>query len=118
MLVISAAHRSAQSGQSVQIDYAVGYGLGTAVIEGKRVQAVVPARGGSKGLPLKNLRKLHGVPLVGMAGDCASQVTEIDRAVVSTDHEEIAAVARDHKLDVPFIRPEEISEIGSAIWTS
>tara|TARA_A100001037_G_scaffold287638_1_gene297329 strand:- start:274 stop:990 length:717 start_codon:yes stop_codon:yes gene_type:complete len=79
------------------------------VIEGKRVLAVVPARGGSKGLPLKNLRKLHGVPLVGMAGDCASQVPEIDRAVVSTDHEEIAAVARDHKLDVPFIRPEEIS---------
>ena len=79
------------------------------MIEGKRVLAIVPARGGSKGLPLKNLQKLNGVPLVGMAGDCASQVTVIDRAVVSTDHEEIAAVSREHKLDVPFMRPEEIS---------
>ena len=79
------------------------------MIEGKRVLAIVPARGGSKGLPLKNLQKLNGVTLVGMAGDCASQVPEIDRTVVSTDHEEIAAVSREHKLDVPFMRPEEIS---------
>ncbi|PPR63508.1 MAG: N-acylneuraminate cytidylyltransferase [Alphaproteobacteria bacterium MarineAlpha4_Bin2] len=79
------------------------------MIDGRRVLAVVPARGGSKGLPLKNLQKLHGVPLVGLAGDCASYVPEIDRSVVSTDHKEIAEVARAHGLDVPFIRPEEIS---------
>ena len=79
------------------------------MINGKRVLAVVPARGGSKGLPLKNLRELRGVPLVGLAGDCVAQIPEIDRSVVSTDHEEIATVARDHGLDVPFLRPEEIS---------
>jgi CMP-N,N'-diacetyllegionaminic acid synthase len=79
------------------------------MIEEQRVLAVVPARGGSKGLPLKNLQKLQGIPLVGLAGDCAVQVAEIDRAVVSTDHEEIAAVAKAHGLDAPFMRPEEIS---------
>ena len=79
------------------------------MIEGKRVLAIVPARGGSKGLPLKNLRDLQGIPLVGLAGYCAVQVAEIDRAVVSTDHEEIAAVAKAHGLDVPFMRPEKIS---------
>ena len=79
------------------------------MINGRRVLAVVPARGGSKGLPLKNLRTLRGVPLVGLAGDCASHVPEIDRSVVSTDHNEIAEVAKAHGLDVPFMRPEEIS---------
>jgi CMP-N-acetylneuraminic acid synthetase len=84
------------------------------VIAGRRVLAVVPARGGSKGVPLKNLQPVLGVPLVARVAPIVAAVPEIDRAVVSTDHEEIAKVAREAGLDVPFLRPPEISgdEIG------
>lgn len=75
----------------------------------RRILAVVPARGGSKGLPAKNLQYLAGVPLVGHAARVASAVTGIDRAVVSTDSEDIAAAAREHGLSAPFFRPEELS---------
>lgn len=77
--------------------------------KGTKVLAVVPARGGSKGIKLKNLREISGVPMVGLVGDVAKNVTEIDRIVVSTDHEEIAKVAEEHGIDVPFRRPEDIS---------
>jgi CMP-N,N'-diacetyllegionaminic acid synthase len=86
------------------------------VIGGKRVLAVVPARGGSKGIPLKNLRSIRGRPLVALAGDVARMVPEIDRRVVSTDHPEIARVARDSGLDVPFMRPAEISGDRIGDW--
>jgi len=79
------------------------------VISGKRVLAVVPARGGSKGIPLKNLRQVNGVPLVAMVGPVISAVPEIDRAVVSTDHDEIARVAETAGIAVPFRRPPELS---------
>lgn len=79
------------------------------MIGGKRILAVVPARGGSKGLPLKNLRPVRGVPLVTLAGQCARAVPEIDRAVVSTDHVGIAEAARLGGLDAPFMRPEHLS---------
>ena len=68
----------------------------------KRILAVVPARGGSKGMPLKNLRQVLGVPLVARAGHVVAQVAMIDRAVVSTDHEEIARVAEAAGLAAPF----------------
>ena len=79
------------------------------MIAGLRVLAVVPARGGSKGLPRKNLRPVGGVPLVARAGQVARECPSIDRAVVSTDDEEIAAVAREAGLDAPFRRPERLS---------
>jgi CMP-N-acetylneuraminic acid synthetase len=79
------------------------------VIRGRRVLAVCPARGGSKGIPLKNLRPFRGVPLVARVGPLVAQVPPIDRAVVSTDHEEIAAVAMASGLDAPFRRPEALS---------
>jgi sialic acid synthase SpsE len=63
------------------------------VIGGLRVLAVVPARGGSKGLPRKNLLPVGGVPLVARVGDVVMACPSIDRAVVSTDDEEIAAAA-------------------------
>lgn len=75
----------------------------------RSVLAVVPARGGSKGIKLKNLREVGGRPLVGRAGDIAGAVPEIDRAVVSTDHDEIARVAEAAGLAAPFRRPEAIS---------
>lgn len=73
------------------------------------VLAVCPARGGSKGIPLKNLRPFLGVPLVARVGHLVREIPMIDRAVVSTDHPEIARVASEVGLDAPFLRPEEIS---------
>lgn len=76
---------------------------------GKRILAVVPARGGSKGIKLKNLRPVLGVPMVARAGQVAGDVTCLDRAVVSTDHDEIASVAEAAGLLAPFRRPEHLS---------
>lgn len=86
------------------------------MIGDRRVLAVCPARGGSKGIPLKNLRPFLGVPLVAHVGRLVREVPAIDRAVVSTDHPEIARVARESGLDAPFVRPEELSgdRIGDA----
>jgi len=79
------------------------------MIGGLAVLAVVPARGGSKGVPLKNLRKVGGRPLVARVGDVVGNVPEIDRAVVSTDHSEIARVAEAAGIAAPFMRPEALS---------
>ena len=75
----------------------------------KSILIVVPARGGSKGIKLKNIRLLGGRPLVALTGEIASKVPGIDRAIVSTDSKEIADVAASAGLDVPFLRPEELS---------
>jgi CMP-N,N'-diacetyllegionaminic acid synthase len=79
------------------------------MISGRSVLAVVPARGGSKGIPLKNLRPVGGRPLVARAGDVATAVHEIDRAIVSTDDDEIARVAEAAGLAAPFRRPDALS---------
>jgi len=75
----------------------------------KRILVIVPARGGSKGIKLKNIRSLNGVPLVALVGRVIQQLDYIDRAVVSTDHPEVARIAKESGLDVPFMRPESIS---------
>lgn len=79
------------------------------MIAGRRVLAVCPARGGSKGIPRKNLKPFLGVPLVARVGHIVAEVPAIDRAVVSTDDPEIARVAVDAGLEAPFLRPQEIS---------
>ena len=79
------------------------------IYNGKRILAVVPARGGSKGVPLKNLRKVCGRSLIAWVGDVIQQVACIDRAVVSTDHEGIASEAEKSGIDAPFRRPVELS---------
>ncbi|MEX0923888.1 MAG: acylneuraminate cytidylyltransferase family protein [Rhodovibrionaceae bacterium] len=79
------------------------------MLDARRILAVVPARGGSKGLPGKNLKPLKGRPLVALAGEVAAQVAAIDRAVVSTDDEAIAAAAESAGLAAPFRRPPELS---------
>jgi N-acylneuraminate cytidylyltransferase len=71
--------------------------------------AVVPARGGSKGLPGKNIRPLAGLPLIAHSLRLAALCPEIGRTIVSTDSEEIAAVARAAGGDVPFLRPPELA---------
>jgi CMP-N,N'-diacetyllegionaminic acid synthase len=79
------------------------------MIDGRKVLAVVPARGGSKGIPLKNLREVGGRSLVALAGDIIRSVPAIDRAIVSTDHDAIAKVAQESGIDTPFMRPANIS---------
>lgn len=79
------------------------------MIKGQRILVVCPARGGSKGIPLKNLQPFNGIPLVARVGHMVADIPEIDRAVVSTDSEEIARVAKESGLDVPFYRPEDLS---------
>lgn len=79
------------------------------MIENKNILAVVPARGGSKGIPLKNLQPVNGVPMVALVGRVLAQLPEVDRAVVSTDHNEIAAVAEAAGIAAPFRRPEALS---------
>ena len=86
------------------------------MIDGKRVLVVVPARGGSKGIRLKNLRAIGGVPMVALAGHVTSKVAGIDRAVVSTDHDEIARAAEGAGLAAPFRRPEDISGDRIGDW--
>ena len=79
------------------------------MINGQRILVVCPARGGSKGIPLKNLQPFLGVPLVARVGHLVAEIPGIDRAVVSTDSEAIAVVAKESGLEVPFYRPESLS---------
>lgn len=79
------------------------------MIESERILAVVPARGGSKGLPRKNIRLLGGKPLVCWPIVAALSSTYVDRVVVSTDDPEIASIARAAGASVPFLRPAELA---------
>lgn len=79
------------------------------MLSARRTLAIVPARGGSKGIPLKNLRNVGGVPLIGRVGQICRELPWLDRAVVSTDHDEIAAVAEQYGLAAPFRRPPALS---------
>ena len=72
--------------------------------------AIIPARGGSKSIPQKNLRILDGKPLIAYPIEAAQRSRQIDRIIVSTDDKEIAAVARDHNADVPFLRSKELAQ--------
>lgn len=71
--------------------------------------ALIPARGGSKGIPRKNVRNLAGKPLIAWTIEAALDASRLERVVVSTDDDEIAAVARDWGADVPFMRPAELA---------
>jgi len=74
------------------------------------VLGIVPARGGSKGMPRKNLHALAGRPLVAWTIEAARQASSLDRVIVSTDDPEIAEVARELGAEVPFMRPAELAE--------
>lgn len=81
-----------------------------------KVVALICARGGSKGLPGKNIRPLAGRPLIAWAIDQARAVKWISRVIVSTDSEEIAAVASEAGAEVPFLRPAELAQDNSSEW--
>lgn len=74
------------------------------------VLGLVPARGGSKGLPGKNIKLLAGRPLLDYTARAAVESGVLDRVVLSTDSEEIAAVGKQVGLDVPFMRPAALAE--------
>ena len=78
--------------------------------------AVIPARGGSKGVPRKNIRPLGGRPLIAYAIETARASGLIDRVIVSTDDEEIASIARQYGAEVPFMRPSELAQDDPPEW--
>ncbi len=79
------------------------------MISGKSVLAVIPARGGSKGVPRKNIRIVAGLPLIAWSILEASKSGYIDRLILSSDDEEIISVARQYNCEVPFRRPSELA---------
>ena len=79
------------------------------MIEGKKILAIIPARGGSKGLPCKNIRLLLGKPLIAWTIEQAQQSKYIDEIFISTDSIEIAKVSEEFGVKVPFLRPNELA---------
>ena len=80
------------------------------------IVALIFARGGSKGLPGKNIRPFGGKPLIAWSIEHALAVKRIARVIVSTDSEAIASVARDHGAEVPFMRPAALAQDDSPEW--
>src|SRR5215208_3618547 len=74
------------------------------------ILAIIPARGGSKGIPRKNIRLFAGYPLIAWSIAAAKQSALVTRVIVSTDDEEIAAVAREFGAETPFLRPSEFAQ--------
>src|SRR3954469_13396668 len=74
------------------------------------ILALIPARGGSKGIPGKNIRNFGGYPLIAWSIAAAQQSELITRVIVSTDDEGIAAVAREHGAETPFLRPAALAQ--------
>ena len=72
--------------------------------------ALIPARGGSKGIPRKNIKKLCGKPLIAWSIEVAQESDLVDKVVVSTDDEEIAEIALSYGAEVPFLRPPELAQ--------
>lgn len=74
------------------------------------ILALIPARGGSKSIPRKNIRLLAGYPLIAYSISAAQSARSITRVIVSTDDEEIAIIAREYGAEVPFLRPNELAQ--------
>lgn len=75
-----------------------------------KILGIVPARGGSKGIPGKNIRLLNGKPLLYYTALAAHESELIDRLILTTDSDEIATVGKDLGIEVPFIRPAELAQ--------
>jgi N-acylneuraminate cytidylyltransferase len=76
--------------------------------------AIIPARGGSKRIPRKNIKHFFGKPMIAWSIEAAKQAGIFDRIIVSTDDDEIAGIAKEWGAEVPFIRPDELSEDHTA----
>jgi N-acylneuraminate cytidylyltransferase/CMP-N,N'-diacetyllegionaminic acid synthase len=75
--------------------------------------AIIPARGGSKGIPGKNIRLLCGKPLIGYTIEAALAARSIDRIIISTDDQKIANIAGQYDVEFPFMRPPELAKDDS-----
>ena len=75
-----------------------------------QILALIPARGGSKGIPRKNIRSFAGYPLIAWSIAAGLQAHTVNRVIVSTDDDEIASVAREYGAETPFIRPHELAQ--------
>ena len=82
--------------------------------------AIIPARGGSKRIPIKNIKEFAGKPLIAYSIDAAKSSGLFDKIIVSTDSEQVAEIARHYGAEVPFLRPAELSNdiIGTRPVTS
>jgi CMP-N,N'-diacetyllegionaminic acid synthase len=76
--------------------------------------AVIPARSGSKGIPQKNIRLINGKPMIAWSIEHALSAPEIERVIVSTDSQEIAEVAIQYGAEIPFLRPNHLSQDSSS----
>ncbi|MDD7349891.1 MAG: acylneuraminate cytidylyltransferase family protein [Clostridiales bacterium] len=79
------------------------------MIENKKILAIIPARGGSKGIPRKNVKAISGKPMIQYTIEAAKECPYIDKVVVSTEDEEIADISMRAGAIVPFSRPEELA---------
>lgn len=75
-----------------------------------KILAIIPARGGSKGVPRKNIRFIAGKPLIAWTIETALQCEFLNRIIVSTDDRKIAKTAREYGAEIPFIRPKELAQ--------
>lgn len=80
------------------------------MVEKPEVLAIIPARGGSKGIPHKNIRLFAGHPLIAYSIMAARQAETVTRVIVSTDDPQIAEAAREYGAEVPFMRPDELAQ--------
>jgi len=80
-----------------------------------KVLAIIPARGGSKGLPRKNIRNLCGKPLIAYSIKVALQSELVNRVIVSTEDEEIAEISKHFGAEIPFLRPKEMARDHSSV---
>ena len=76
--------------------------------------AIIPARGGSKRIPRKNIKQFFGKPMIAWSIEAAQKTGIFDRIIVSTDDKEIASIAKEWGAEVPFMRPDELSEDHTA----
>jgi N-acylneuraminate cytidylyltransferase len=72
--------------------------------------AIIPARGGSKRIPRKNIKSFHGKPLIAYSIEAALKSGCFDRVIVTTDDNEIAEISKKHGAEIPFIRPSNVSD--------
>ena len=75
---------------------------------------MIPARSGSKGIPGKNIKKLHGKPLINYTIEAAKEIFENSQVIVSTDDKEIAEIAASNGANIPFLRPKELAQDDSS----
>ena len=78
------------------------------------ILAIVPARGGSKGIPHKNIQELAGKPLIFYTINAAKKSKHIAKIIVTTDSKKIAKISTSYGAEVPFLRPKNISQDGSS----